>query len=1591
MGASSSNAGSPRLSPRGSPRISPRTPVVDVAVSETTDPPTVDFLATPGVIRRLSSSGSRSNSPKMVDTSDSPPKASPKQLGELQLSPKMSFARKNIQPLQSPTAQTLGVLKPPSPKMSPLSPINSSGSRNASPDKESNVTFKLSPPPLARTHSGGSMVSPDSMNIPRTGSSDSTPGSGGKPSSGHRKNVLMPLLPLDTLSPVRSGESQSAFVQSPPGAEKQPNKRSPIHNKMRHSPVIATTDSDLTTSVEIMTTIVEEKAIKIAAPEPPVPAPRVAVTTSAEEPSLDDMPGMYIDPTHKQSAEPREATAELSEEDQEDNSSLDSAMATADEEATVAHSVAESVATTGQEEPLVERIVTESRTEAPIRVSPVVVEAPVQAKVTSTVEIIQPAPAMTSASRDQRSEVKELPKEPVAVPVTHTDPVEEVIAVVKDFITPSVPPPTPPVIVPQLVLPTQQVRETIHTVPTKAATKISEVKATLKPDNSVSVEELHRIKEMLFGKNAVSKKSADPRAFGTGSLSIETGPSDADSVASPGKTPVGLSVAEMAAMGYSKHTGKWRGFPFDRFTCCNTNEMICPNATKSRRPVQVIAEQPAMHFSKYQPDNVQHAYNSREEPVRKTNVRVVKVSAPAPAPKRAVPRVAPPPVPPVESYHRFNEDVTDKRRSSLVANQQQHKKEVSSHHPGPAARPPVVQHNQKAQPRVRVPLQMHTNTLNFPGETRDSSYEQQMASLAVNDAELLQSIRAKEKLFIDTHDNSHNQQISPNLNMSYEFNQSNNNEVRHDQSADLHSSTASSSSTVTRNVHLERLEQLEQQQRLNPVTFRVRKSTSDNLNASMQSLSHSSVLEETRLHALQHQEVIDKALRLIDTNKQTITSVYETEFEALQRELHDVRQASLQQEQFLTDEIERYKRSVETLESTLHSTEEIMTSVIPSRMQQSGDHTERIHQMYSPQRRGGDESRLDESMETTWTQRSTVLEDTQLKTRQHQEVVDKALQLIESDKLNISTAYETALQTLQREVREAKELSLQQEEFLTEEIHKHKQSVQTLQSTLHSTEEVMTRVIHNQVHEPVVAELARTVVKQQDSPQTQIAVRSTPQSTRVDQRGREMNVRELQEVVFTPEKKKRPQSAPPRSRSTPVLNESFASGGVAMHGLDTLSSSAVNYNPTPTTSPSKARRNSPSRVPLIKVAPAVVTPWVPNSLNVRNCYNRSDMNSPTRRRSVVDNKLNSSRSSVQSDSHKRSQSAPPGGRAVTGDSLKSSTRQGDAVDFVPARDRPKSDAIPWVPSSQNVRNCYNRTDQNSPIRRRIVVKKQAPVRSSSTVDLANSRPANSQLSNSKRSVTVHTPTTNRSAPRNSSLKPQGGRHQSQNMNESSPQYRHWPADADAPLGSITSGQHDEPHSSSYSRDFLPTNHQITPDRYLSSQQLRTQRELKSMSPVFMTNTEQMFTRQSAAGKISINTEPSVMYQQQQQSQRRQSSRDQQPVLSPKAREKLQQYQHLLGDDGEEGEYVERDPATLKRLQALADRQYSVSSTGSSEHNASNNDRAPTKKQADPRLVEQEEAWWSHIQELKAKAEREGFEQAQVERFGSNWQQQQQQM
>lgn len=46
---------------------------------------------------------------------------------------------------------------------------------------------------------------------------------------------------------------------------------------------------------------------------------------------------------------------------------------------------------------------------------------------------------------------------------------------------------------------------------------------------------------------------------------------------------VGYSAQQLVEFGYLKHTGRWRGFPYDSWSCCGSSDVVCPLAPKVRQ------------------------------------------------------------------------------------------------------------------------------------------------------------------------------------------------------------------------------------------------------------------------------------------------------------------------------------------------------------------------------------------------------------------------------------------------------------------------------------------------------------------------------------------------------------------------------------------------------------------------------------------------------------------------------------------------------------------------------------------------------------------------------------------------------------------------------------------------------------------------------------------------------------------------------------------------------------------------------------------------------------------------------------------------
>lgn len=101
--------------------------------------------------------------------------------------------------------------------------------------------------------------------------------------------------------------------------------------------------------------------------------------------------------------------------------------------------------------------------------------------------------------------------------------------------------------------------------------------AKQKEDIAIQLETL-RLSEVLDGNEELSPPPPPPLLSET----LEPLPRSPINLEEMGvlsqNGAVGFTPLELAEFGYVKHTGKWRGFPFDSWSCCNTAFYVCPVA-----------------------------------------------------------------------------------------------------------------------------------------------------------------------------------------------------------------------------------------------------------------------------------------------------------------------------------------------------------------------------------------------------------------------------------------------------------------------------------------------------------------------------------------------------------------------------------------------------------------------------------------------------------------------------------------------------------------------------------------------------------------------------------------------------------------------------------------------------------------------------------------------------------------------------------------------------------------------------------------------------------------------------------------------------
>jgi hypothetical protein len=100
----------------------------------------------------------------------------------------------------------------------------------------------------------------------------------------------------------------------------------------------------------------------------------------------------------------------------------------------------------------------------------------------------------------------------------------------------------------------------------------------------------------LNNNNSKSSNSSTLKEFSQSTTFSSTFPSSSSSSSSklsttrdkPKYGALGYTANQLAEFGYAKHAGRWRGFPYDSYSCCNTSQFVCPKAPKEKKKKVVI-------------------------------------------------------------------------------------------------------------------------------------------------------------------------------------------------------------------------------------------------------------------------------------------------------------------------------------------------------------------------------------------------------------------------------------------------------------------------------------------------------------------------------------------------------------------------------------------------------------------------------------------------------------------------------------------------------------------------------------------------------------------------------------------------------------------------------------------------------------------------------------------------------------------------------------------------------------------------------------------------------------------------------------------
>jgi hypothetical protein len=135
---------------------------------------------------------------------------------------------------------------------------------------------------------------------------------------------------------------------------------------------------------------------------------------------------------------------------------------------------------------------------------------------------------------------------------------------------------------------------------TMSAEEKSEIRRLLSSDANDSSSSYHHHQEMLslspLQKAAALKGKTLTVSSSVSSSTMSIAPPPpplfipSSSPSKPKFGALGYTADELATLGFSAHNGKWRGFPFDSYSCCNTSFYYCPKASKKKKQNDYLSQ-----------------------------------------------------------------------------------------------------------------------------------------------------------------------------------------------------------------------------------------------------------------------------------------------------------------------------------------------------------------------------------------------------------------------------------------------------------------------------------------------------------------------------------------------------------------------------------------------------------------------------------------------------------------------------------------------------------------------------------------------------------------------------------------------------------------------------------------------------------------------------------------------------------------------------------------------------------------------------------------------------------------------------------------